>query len=141
MYILKSTNGTHYMSFHLFITTSFYHQYTWPSFIHISTSRLLYIIVVQSYHAISLSFCVTCKYNIPYYVMDIIEKWHYSYSTNILSYPIMHIYAYTHCQLLQAVDCSTYTQHQTDIAIAIVVAIVIINAIETYSHKEKFTHI
>jgi hypothetical protein len=88
-YILKSNNGTHYMSFHFFIITSYYHQYTWPSFIHISTSLLLYIIVVQSYHAISLSFCVTCQYNIPYHVMDIIEKWHYSYSTNILSYPIL----------------------------------------------------
>ena len=56
-----------------------------------------------------------------------------------ISYPIIHIYTYTHWQLLHPVDCSTYTQHQTDIAI--VVAIVIINAIKPYSHKEKFTYI
>ena len=88
-YITENTYGTHYMPFHFFIITSYYHQYTWPSFVHISISLLLYIIVVQSYHAISLSFCVTCKYNIPYHVMDIIEMTLFLYSTNILSYPIL----------------------------------------------------
>ena len=97
-YNLKSTNGTHYMSFHFVMLTSYYHQYTWPSFIQICISQVLYHCrTIISCHIVKLLCDMEILHSISchgYHRNDIIRIVLVYYL--ILSYhPYLYIYSLT----------------------------------------------